>query len=614
MPPFEFPNDRLRKALDDLRRGVIDAPTARALAQQPVGGKPPGKLAALFGSEALRRGDDAALEEIRRECELLDAAPFKPGDVIGSRYQVLKHFHGGFGMVYVCRALGPERYARSGNLCALKTPLPRHLASPELRESFLSEAARCVALGPHPNLVLCYGLEEHNRLPFLVLEYVPDARNLHDEVAAGRVDWRRALKVALGVARGLAFARLVHGDLKPVNILLGAGDAAKVADFGLSLGEGEGSEEGVLAGTRGFMAPEMLQGRPARTVATDVYAFGVTLFAAATRSLPFDPADPAAGAKAPAPDPRSANPSLPSPLAKLILRCLERDPSARPASFASLARELAALHKELLGADPVPDPEPDAPARANALVNLAQTYLDLGRPAKAAQAANEAVAADPGNWKARNAVGLCVMEAGKPLEAVEHFLQAAVLAPLELVPGVNLAQGYAKAGDRARAADHLGKAWSLAVEHDRVGELDHASLLALELLEERDAYHFVHAVLGANPTAAVTWNNRAILMRRMEAFDEALSSAERALGLNPTYAKAYVQKANALVCLGRNEEALAAAERAIALDATLAGAHAAKFSALATLGRGTEARAAVERGLSLLPGNALLLKARASLG
>jgi len=602
----ESPLDRLRHALRELRRGEIDAATARRIATGP--------LAALFGSQALPRSEERILAALRRECELIERAPFQPGDLIGGLYQVQRILRGGFGLIYLARQLGPERYARSGNLVALKTPLPRHLANPELRELFITEAAHCVALGPHPNLVLAYGVEEHNRLPFLVLEYIPGARTLQDALEAGAADWRTALRVGLGTARGLAFARLVHGDLKPVNLLLGGGDAAKVADFGLSLSAGESADESILAGTPGFFAPEMLAGRPARTVATDVYAFGVTLFVAATGRMPFPIGAEDRNLTEPAPDPRRLAPDIPGEFAALVLGCLERDPARRPASFATLAGELARLHRMLLGAEPPADPAPDAPARAHALVNAAQTQLNLGRLEAARRAARDALAADPRNWKAHNALGLVHLEQREFSAALASFCAAHEFNPDALEPLANAARTCHDLGRREDALRWLHLALARCTGRDAFAALDGCSHLAIELLPERDAYDLIHRILAENPHAAITWNNRAILMRRMGAYPEALESADRALALNPTYARAYVQKANALVHLHRRDDALLAADRALALDERLAGAHAAKFSALASLGRMAEARACIERGLSLLPGHDLLLRARRKLG
>jgi tetratricopeptide (TPR) repeat protein len=576
----------------------------------PTQPTPPGGLGRLFAASFAANPDAAVLEQLRRECAALGVALFQPGDVIGGRYEVRRTHHGGFGAVYICRFLGPEQYARGGNLVALKTPLPRHLADPEMRELFLGEAAHCVALGPHPNLVLAYGVEEHNRLPFIVLENIPGARSLADDIVAGATDWRGALRVGLGLARGLEFAGLVHGDLKPVNVLLGPDGAAKAADFGLSLTTGEAADPRLLAGTRGFLAPEMLAGRTSRSVAADIYAFGVTLYAAATRCLPF-PADSSdRNLTEPAPDPREIAADIPAEFAGFLLCCLEREPARRPANFAEIARDLGRLHRRLLGAEPSADPAPDAPARADALVNAAQTWINLGQPAKALAAARDAVEAAPNNWKAHNALGLAQLETGAPTDAARSFARAAQLAPAELAPRGNSALAAWQAGDKSAARDHLVRAAKLARDAGRLGELDSVSQLAVELLEERDAYNFVHAVLTANPGAALTWNNRAILMRRMGAFDQALESATRALALNPAYAKAYVQKANALLELRRFAEGLDAAERALALDPALAGAYTAAATALAQLGRLPAARARLAAGLRHLPAHPLLLRAQ----
>lgn len=580
----------------------MNAPTPRM---------PSGGLGRLFASAAGPGGQtEAVLAQLQAECAAAGVALFQPGQLIGGRYEVQRLHHGGFGAIYICRYLGPEHYARSDNLVALKTPLPRHLADPEMCERFLEEAAHCVALGPHPNLALAYGVEEHNRLPFLVLECIPGDRSLADAIVAGATDWRTALRTGLGMARGLAFAGLIHGDLKPANVLLGPDGAAKIADFGLSLTTGEAADPRLLAGTRGFMAPEMLAGRSGRSVAADVYAFGVTLYAAATRCLPF----PAEGSDrcltAPAPDPRELAPDLPAEFAGFILCCLERDPRRRPAGFAEIARDLERLHRRLLDAEPPVDPAPDAPLRAHALVNVAQTWLNLGRPAHALAAARDAVAADANNWKAHNVLGLAQLEDGDHRAAARAFDRAAEFAPREPAPAGNSALAAWRAGDKAAAREHLVRATKLAHDAGRMGELDCVSQLAIELLEERDAYNFIHAVLAADPQAALTWNNRAVLMRRMGAFDQALESAERALALNPSYAKAWVQKANALLELRRFADAVESASRALALDDSLAGAYTACATALAHLDRLPEARAQIAAGLRRLPGDALLQHAR----
>lgn len=583
---------KLHRALRDAQEGELTE-----VATDPPGGpveEPPTKLC--------------------RDSESIDTTPFQPGEAIGGRYEVQRILRGGFGLVYICRYLGPEQYANRGNLVALKTPLPHHLANQELREMFLAEAAHCVALGAHPNLVLAHGVEEHNRLPYLVLEYIPGARSLYDEIIAGTTDWRSTLRTGLGVARGLAFAGLVHGDLKPPNILLSPDGAAKVADFGLALTPEDSADETMLAGTSGFFAPEMLSGRPARTVATDIYAYGVVLYMSATRRLPFPQHESHLNMVQPAPDPREIVAEIPPDFAGLILRCLERDPARRHDTFAALAANLKQLHRTLLGTEPADEPMPDAPTRADALVNTAQSWINLGRLAQAKTAAMHALALQPENWKAHNALGLALLAANDPSAALASFIAAHELETAAIEPVANAAQTAGTLGRTDDARRWLQLALDYCSAEDRFAPLDCCSQLGIELLAEEDAYNLIHRILTEDPGAAMTWNNRAVLMRRMGAFPQALESAERALDLNPTYAKAYVQKANALLELGRGEEALDAADRALALNDTLAGAHTAKFSALATLDRFEEARTCIKRGLSILPGNELLLRARQKLG
>ena len=570
-------------------------------------------LARLFGATLLTQREDAVLDQLRRDCELIDSAPFQPGETIGGRYEVQKILRGGFGLVYICRQIGPEQYARSGNMVALKTPLPRHLATAELREMFLAEAAHCVALGSHPNLVLAYGVEEHNRLPYLVLEYIPDARSLVDEIIAGTTDWRTTLRTGLGIARGLAFAGLVHGDLKPQNILLGPDGTAKVADFGLALSTDDVADETTLAGTRGFFSPEMLSGQPARTLATDIYAYGVVLYLSATRHFPFPPDEAASNVTQPAADPRDIVAEIPADLASLILHCLERNPVHRPATFAEIASKLEQFHLTLLGVKPASEHLPDVPGKADALVNAAQSWINLGRLSQAEAAARQALALQPENWKAHCALGAALMASNDPSGAFASFSAAHEFATDVIEPMINAALTASTLGRKDDARRWLTLAIHRCAEENTFAPLDGCSQLAIELLAEKDAYDLIHRILSDDPRAAMTWNNRAVLMRRMGAPGLALDSAEQALALHPAYAKAYVQKANALLELGRTEEAMEAAERALALDITLAGAHAARFSALATLGRFAEAAACVERGLSVLSGNELLLSARRKL-
>jgi serine/threonine protein kinase/regulator of sirC expression with transglutaminase-like and TPR domain len=615
----------LARAFAALRKGWIDLfqlRSARAAAQASSGSivdrlgrdgaLDAGKLAALLGSNVLlpRVAAPAAAEPAP-----LGSLPV--GSLIGSHFQVLDARQGGFGQVYICEALGEERYARGNQRAALKTLLPERLRDPANRAAFQAEAAHWISLGTHPNLVHAYGIAEYQRLPFVVMEFIEGARTLHDEIVAGRVDWPRALVLGLGVARALAHAQtvagLVHGDIKPLNILITPAGAAKLTDFGMAVcAEKCAAAEApdTIAGTPGFFAPEMFAGRSARTTASDVYAFGVTLFLAVTGTYPFSPDQLGANLRAPPPDPRSRTPQLPAAFASFIVTCLDREPGRRPHSFAAIAERLERLHRELLSMPPPRHAPPDVPERAHALVNAAQSWLNLGEARQARATARDALALDRENWKAHLVLGHVHFEEGDHSAALASFGAAHEFNARAIEPMANAALACHHLGRRDEATRWLRLALQQCTVEDRFAPLDSVSLLFIELLPEKDAYNLIHRILTENPHSAITWNNRAALMRRMGSPADALESTDRALALNPVYAKAWINRANALVELHRFADGLASADRALELDPTVAGAYAARATALAQLGRLPDARACIARGLRQLPGHPLLVRAQ----
>ncbi|MFC5457806.1 serine/threonine protein kinase [Prosthecobacter fluviatilis] len=601
----------LRDLLSALRRGLIDANEARSSVRGRLergGPLEAGGLADLLGLSDAGQRDDDLLRQLQSECQFLEGVPFQPGSCIGGKYEVRKILRGGFGLVYLCRSLAPEMYHRGDSLAALKCPLPRHLTDPELCELFVAEAVNSVALTPHPNLVLAYGVEMHNRIPFLVMEHISGGRTLVEEIEKGRTDWRTTLRHGLDMARGLAHAaqeaQLIHGDLKPPNVLITGEGMAKVSDFGLSLSADAAGADGLIAGTDGFMAPEMVARRSGRSTAADVYAYGITLLCAVLGRFP----------EAPRPADLCNTAHMPEPLAALLRACLATDPAARPADFQIIASRLEALHTSLLGCAPSQPAAPDAPLRADALVNAAQTWLNLGQPRKAQAEIGHALRLNPANWKAHQ-IQCCIHLERRDFDAAACSAgEACELAPDEPGPPASLAQAAMGLGRHEEALRWATDAFSTAEGAGRLGELDGISMLFIELLPAPKALHVLDDILAAQPGSAITWNNRAILMRRMRLPEEALASADRAIGLNAAYAKAWTNRANALIELGRFAEAQTSASTALDLDPCLPGAYCAKATALAQQERLPEARAAIRSGLALLPADPLLIRAAQMFG
>jgi serine/threonine protein kinase len=609
-PPPDPNSRRLRDLLSALKRGLIDAGEAKSALSsggsvldrlQKGHALEAGGLADLLGLDSGPLSDPELHEQIDRECDFLQTVPFQPGERIGGRYEVLKILHGGFGLVYLCRSLGPEIYRRGDSLAALKSPLPQHVADPDLCDLFVTEAMNSVALSPHPNLVLAYGVETYNRIPFLVMEHIAGGRTLAKEIIDGLTDWRTTLRHGLDMARGLAHAaqeaQLVHADLKPANVLITADGTAKVSDFGLSVTGGNADD--VIAGTDGFMAPEMLARRSGRSTAADVYAFGVTLLCSAIGYFP----------DTPRPADFCTAEHMPEPLAALLRQCLATDPKARPASFHEIAKRLENLFPSLLGTAPPQAPTPDSPLQADALVNAAQTWLNLGQPRKASTEVERALKANPANWKAHQIQSCIHMERRDFDAAFRSASKAQQLAVDEPIPAASLAQAAMNLGDRDEAMKWTQRALLLAHRANRMGELDNASQLIVELFPANEACDLIDAILAAQPDAAITWNNRAILMRRMKCPEEALESADRAIALNAAYAKAWVNRANALIELRQFDDAQTSASQALDLDPCLPGAYCAKATALAQTGRLPEARQVIRSAQALLPADPLIQRA-----
>jgi serine/threonine-protein kinase len=211
------------------------------------------------------------------EAALPPATPLDAGTLVARRYEIVDEIASG-GMGVVHRALD-RRLTRQ---VALKLLRSQDAPGGELEDRFLAEA-RAMALVNHENVIEIYDMGWHNARPYFVMELIEGA-TLDDWLDK---QWGTPLAVdaALGivdqVCKGVEAIRragTVHGDLKPSNVLLDANHRVAVADLGLVsfFDVLEASEH--VAGTPGYMAPELLTrnfGEDAEMRARiDVYAVG----------------------------------------------------------------------------------------------------------------------------------------------------------------------------------------------------------------------------------------------------------------------------------------------------------------------------------------------------
>lgn len=272
---------------------------------------------------------------------LTDAEPM----VLAGRYQLLERLgEGGMGVVWRCFDLDLEEPV------AIKF-LREDLASdPALRACFRREVklARRVT---HPNVARVFEFGRADELVFLTMEFIL-GRSL-DRVLAreGPLPRERALALARSLCSGLAAAHtagVVHGDIKPGNILVTQERGAVLTDFGIAraLAEAQGRSE-VMRGTLEYMAPEQFAGERI-SLRSDVYATGIVFFEMLTGKSPWrglaEHEVLAAKRLAQEPDVRQLAPDLPGGWTELIVDCLRSDPAQRPQDARTLTYRLVALH------------------------------------------------------------------------------------------------------------------------------------------------------------------------------------------------------------------------------------------------------------------------------
>ncbi len=251
---------------------------------------------------------------------------------------------GGMATVHFGRLVGPVGFSRT---VAIKR-LHAHLAKdPEFVSMFLDEA-RLAARIQHPNVVATIDVVPIEGEVFLVMEYVQgeSLSQLHRSVRkqGRRIPTRIATAIMAGALHGLHAAHearsergdplnIVHRDVSPQNVMVGADGNARVLDFGVAKAamRVQSTREGQIKGKVRYMAPEQLRGTVDRR--SDVFAAGVVLWEALTGERMFNVDDPFAImvllAERPVTSPRAVDPSISPELEAVVMRALERDPAAR---------------------------------------------------------------------------------------------------------------------------------------------------------------------------------------------------------------------------------------------------------------------------------------------
>ncbi|HSG01613.1 MAG TPA: protein kinase, partial [Vicinamibacterales bacterium] len=265
---------------------------------------------------------------------------------------------GGMGEVYLAED------TKLGRQVALKILSSELAGDADRRQRFEREARAAAALN-HPNIVTIHSVEEADGVPFLTLELV-DGETLSSLIPPGGMSLEKLLTIAIPLADAIGAAHqrgITHRDLKPANVMVTGEGRVKVLDFGLaklkeeawqaasaSLPTQELTGEGRILGTVAYMSPEQAEGR-AVDPRTDVFALGVMLYEMATGRRPFTGDTQMSVLSAIIKEtPASVTElkgDLPRDLARILQRCLAKDPEDRYQTAKDLRNDLRMLKEDL---------------------------------------------------------------------------------------------------------------------------------------------------------------------------------------------------------------------------------------------------------------------------
>jgi tRNA A-37 threonylcarbamoyl transferase component Bud32 len=289
-----------------------------------------------------------------------------PGTRLGRYELLLAIAKGGMARVWAARQHGQRGFSKT---VAIKTILPHLAEEPEFERMFLDEA-RIAALIHHPNVCEIYELGEEGKVLYLAMEWVNGESLVHILRSSGKMapmEPRLCARIIADACAGLHAAHqltddtgrpmnVVHRDVSPHNILVGADGNVKVADFGVAKALGQmhsATVAGQVKGKISYMAPEQIAGAAAdRRV--DVFAMGVVLYEATTGRRPFTGEGDAqvmhaimGGQFTP---PSRVIRGYPPELEQIVLTAMAQDPARR---FPTAERMRMALEEYLARSGPI---------------------------------------------------------------------------------------------------------------------------------------------------------------------------------------------------------------------------------------------------------------------
>ncbi|MGH9775677.1 MAG: protein kinase domain-containing protein [Candidatus Acidiferrales bacterium] len=568
-------------------------------------------------------------EQCVRSLGIIPSVAIMIGKTI-SHYRIEEELgRGGMGVVYRAR---DERLRRAVAIKLLTEELVSHA---ERRERLLGEARAAAALN-HPGIATIYEVGEEGELIFIVMEMVA-GRTLREILAAGPMEPKALARLGGMVAEALEAAHtrgVVHGDVKPENIVVQADGGVKLLDFGVARHKAEENltltrsleataaavPDSRIAGTLAYMSPEQLRGEELDG-RSDVYSTGVVLYELTSGRRPF--LGPTATAliaqilSEPAARLDGVNSIVPVELARIVQKLLEKKRELRYASARELRVDLANLARELeFGAT--------LPAAVAGKRTVAVLPFKLLTPNPEDEYLGVALADAVINQLSASGELLV-----RPTSTVQRYAKQSVdplVAARELNVQVVVDGSIQKFGPKLRV--HV-QAWNAAGGTSLFSAKHDAEIADLFVLQDEIAEGLARS-FGVKESARPetkpeppTRNAMAyeLFLRAVERLSRvnrwdtrtAIEMLESATKLDPNFANAWARLADACVFMGGTfepvpkwfEKAEKAIRRALALDSENAEAHCARGRVLWTPLKGfrnRDALRALNHSLDLSPG------------
>jgi TolB-like protein len=275
---------------------------------------------------------------------------------------------------------------RLGRDVAIKVVPAAFTADPERLRRVEQEARAAAALN-HPNILAVYDIGTHDGSPYIVSELL-DGQTLRERLREGPLAVRQAVEYARQLTCGLVAAHakgIVHRDLKPDNVFVTRDGRIKILDFGLAKTGPVGASDadmtrapqtvdGTVLGTVGYMAPEQLRGEPVDARA-DIFAVGVIVHELIAGQTPFrraSVADAMSAVLREEPPDLALQSGTPATLARIVRRCLAKDPIDR----FQTARDLGFALETIAEAPTTPAAKTEVEDRSIAVLPFANMSAD----------------------------------------------------------------------------------------------------------------------------------------------------------------------------------------------------------------------------------------------